>query len=277
MDDNKNELRTRAVALREAGRTRDQIRRELGLTSGWAVNELLDREPARHPGLRARAKDDLRQRARELRSEGKTYPEIAAELGVSKSSVSLWVRDLPSVARSPAGQSQRTAGIRMAVQRRRDEIEVAKAKFRVVAVGQIGEVNDRDAILLGSIAYWCEGSKSKPWNKQERVVFINSDPGLIRLFLRFLNVVGVTWERVSLRLHIHESADVVGSEAFWAEVTGFPAAGFRRATLKKHNPKTVRKNVNDDYHGCLVIDVAKSSELYRKIEIWAGIAMGSLS
>ena len=35
------------------------------------------------------------ERARELRAQGWTYTEIMAELGVSKSSVSLWCRDVP--------------------------------------------------------------------------------------------------------------------------------------------------------------------------------------
>ena len=37
----------------------------------------------------------LRARARELRDQGLDYDEIAAALGVAKSSGSLWVRDLP--------------------------------------------------------------------------------------------------------------------------------------------------------------------------------------
>jgi transposase len=37
----------------------------------------------------------LHAKARELRAGGATYDEIAAELGVSKGSVSLWVRDMP--------------------------------------------------------------------------------------------------------------------------------------------------------------------------------------
>jgi transcriptional regulator with XRE-family HTH domain len=41
-----------------------------------------------------RGKDTEQERARELRSEGWTMPEIAAELGVSKGSVSLWTRDV---------------------------------------------------------------------------------------------------------------------------------------------------------------------------------------
>ena len=48
-----------------------------------------------------------------------------------------------------------------------------------------------------------------------------------------------------------------------------PADQFRTPTLKRHNPKTVRKNIGDDYHGCLRIDVRRSSGLYRRIEGWA--------
>ncbi|MGD0245836.1 MAG: helix-turn-helix domain-containing protein, partial [Streptosporangiaceae bacterium] len=52
-------------------------------------------EPPPEWTRRANAKDDVRERARELREQGLDYEEIAAALGVSKSSVSLWVRDLP--------------------------------------------------------------------------------------------------------------------------------------------------------------------------------------
>ena len=48
---------------------------------------------------------------------------------------------------------------------------------------------------------------------------------------------------------------------------------FRRPTLKRHNPKTVRKNTGGDYHGCLRIEVLRSSILYRQIEGWATAAM----
>jgi hypothetical protein len=37
----------------------------------------------------------------------------------------------------------------------------------------------------------------------------------------------------------------------------------------------VRKNVGEDYHGCLRIDVYRSADLYRKIEGWAASSMGA--
>ena len=43
---------------------------------------------------------------------------------------------------------------------------------------------------------------------------------------------------------------------------------FSKTQLKKHNPKTVRRNVGEDYHGCLVIYVRRSADLTLQIAGW---------
>lgn len=63
------------------------------------------------------------------------------------------------------------------------------------------------------------------------------------------------------------------AQRFWLHVTGASPDQFRTPTLKHHNPRTVRKNVGEDYHGCLRIDVRHSSALYRKIEGWSTAIM----
>ncbi len=78
-----------------------------------------------------------------------------------------------------------------------------------------------------------------------------------------------------LRLSIHESADIASATAYWSAITGVPATEFRRPVLKRHQPTTNRRNVADDYHGCLSISVRRSTELYRRIEGWfTGVAAG---
>ncbi len=88
-------LREQAVALRREGLSRRQIRDQLRVHNNDILNRLLEGEPPPEWTKRPNAKDDLRHRARELRLQGWTYDQIQVELGCSKSSISLWVRDLP--------------------------------------------------------------------------------------------------------------------------------------------------------------------------------------
>ena len=72
---------------------------------------------------------------------------------------------------------------------------------------------------------------------------MNSDPGLVRFFLRFLEAAGVDRDDLIFRVCIHENADVEAAQRFWVEATGVSPPQFRSPTLKRHNPKTVRMNV----------------------------------
>jgi transposase len=271
------ELREQAVALRRAGKSRAEIKQILGIGSNETLGKALRGEPPPPWTLRPRAKDELHRRARDLRARGRTYNEIAAELGVSKGSVSLWVRDLPRPARLSYEESRRrnAEAAEAYFRERRARREAARRDVVEAASAQIGTLSDREIRIAGAIAYWCEGAKSKPYRPYDRVTFINSDPRLILLFLTFLAVAGVSSDRLAPRLLIHESADVTAAQQFWQDVTGLGPEHFRRPTLKHHNPKTNRKNTGADYHGCLVIDVLRSADLYQVIEGWATAAMAA--
>ncbi len=270
-----NSRREQAVALRLAGKSRREIKEILGIAGNSTLDDLLAGVPPPEWTRRPNAKDDLRVKARELREQGLAYNQIAAELGVSKSSVSLWVRDLPR----PEGLSyeeccRRVAeGVRRYWAAERPAREAQREATRAAATAEIGSLSQRELLIAGAIAYWCEGAKNKPYHRHDRVTFINSDPALITLFLRFLDAAGVDRNMVVYRVYIHENADVTGAERFWLEVTGADPALFRRSALKRHIPQTVRKNVGTDYRGCLRMDVRRSTDLYRRIEGWARAAM----
>ena len=268
-------LKERIIQLRRDGKSRRQIKEILDLRSNRTLDDALKGEPPPEWTRRPNAKDGLRACGRELRAQGLDYEEIAAALGVSKSSVSLWVRDLPR----PAGLSYEECRKRAAEGTRRywaTERSVraaARSGTREAAAAQIGMLTDREVLIAGAIAYWCEGGKSKAYSRCDRVIFTNSDPALIRFFLRFLDVTGTPRTDATFRICIHERADLESAQRYWLEVTGAPADQFRRPTLKRHNPKTVRKNTGDEYHGCLRVDVRRSSTLYRRIEAWSAAIM----
>ena len=63
------------------------------------------------------------------------------------------------------------------------------------------------------------------------------------------------------------------AQRFWLEITGAQPEQFYKPAIKRHNPKTTRKNTGGTYHGCLAVRVRRSTRLYRKIEGWASAAM----
>ena len=152
--------------------------------------------------------------------------------------------------------------------------EAARIAACEAAAAEIGAITDRELIIAGAIAYWCEGAKNKPDRRADRVIFTNSDPRLIRFFLRFLEITGTSKEDAIFRVCIHENADLEAAQRYWLEITGASADQFRPPTLKRHNPKTIRKNTGEEYHGCLRIDVRRSSGLYRQIEGWSAAIVG---
>ncbi|QIQ04444.1 hypothetical protein [Streptomyces liangshanensis] len=259
-------LRERAVALRREGLSRRQIRDRLYVDNNDLLNRLLEGEPAPEWTKRPRAKDDLREKARELRLQGLTYDQIQVELGCSKGSISLWVRDLPKPPRRTREEASAIARRGWEVTLARREVERQETKSRATA--EIGTLSDRELFMTGVALYWAEGTKDKPYDRRETVIFVNSDLGVIRVFLSWLNLVGVAPEHLSYRVMIHESADVTAAEQYWADQLDVDVKTFKRTTLKRHNPKTVRKNVGDSYRGCLVVRVAQGADLYRRIEGW---------
>jgi hypothetical protein len=268
------QLRERAIALRRAGHSRREIKALLGITSNATLDRAVRGEPPPEWTRRPNAKDEVRARARELRAQGLDYEEIVAALGVSKSSVSLWVRDMPRPPRLSYEESRKRAaeGARRYWAVERVAREARREEARAAAAAEMGGLSPREVLLIGAVAYWCEGAKSKPHNIHEHVCFVNSDPGLIRFFLVFLGNAGVEPAQLRFSVQIHESADVAAAEKFWLGITGADPGQCRRTTLKKHNPRTVRKNTGADYHGCLRIDVLQSAGLYRKIEGWVRAA-----
>ncbi|MET7933841.1 hypothetical protein [Streptomyces sp. NPDC005322] len=272
------ELRDRAIALRREGLSRRQIRDRLKVSNNDILNRLLEGEPPPDWTKRPNAKDDLRSRAREMRLQGMTYDKIQLELGCSKSSISLWVRDLPKPEWPPRTREEASAIAKRGWEATLRRREVERQRTKVMAAREIGSLTDRELFLVGVGLYWSEGTKSKPHRRSETVVFINSDPDMIQLYLAWLSLLGVEPARIRYRVMIHESAEVAEAEHYWSDKVGVDVTTLEKTTLKKHNPKTVRKNVGEEYHGCLVVRVLKGADLYRRIEgWWYGIVVGARS
>lgn len=210
----------------------------------------------------------VRERAVQLRKEGLSYREIRFQLGVSKSTLSQWLSSISLTDEHRAAMQQRAKGVSAT---RADSNRALgarrRAAVRAAARAEVPPIGVSEAFVAGVVAYWAEGTKTKPWGKAQLVQFANSDAGLIRLFLAWLRLIDVEPDRLVFRVMIHESADVGRARDFWSSVVSIPPQAIA-VTLKRHNPRTVRKNTGDDYHGCLSVTVRRSSALNQRIAGW---------
>lgn len=260
----------RAVQLRLAGFSRRQIAESLGVkTGGGALSRWLKDVPAPEWTKRPNAKDDLREIAIAMRKEGKSYREIQEFVAVSTSTLSLWLRDVlvDDAARSRLEDRAR-AGRLNAAAALRARREAKEERLIREASSQIPlRLEESDLFVAGLVAYWAEGGKAKPWNVSQGVSFINSDVNMIRLCLAWLRLLGIDDDRLLYRVYLHESADPGRAVAWWSEQLGADAARFSRTSLK-HHERRIRRLPSEDYHGCLRIDVRRSTDLNRQIAGW---------
>ncbi|MQY04021.1 hypothetical protein ACRB68_20700 [Actinomadura sp. RB68] len=276
LPDEARALRRRAVELRRAGWSRAAIGRALNLRDGAILGQLLRGEPPATEWLeRASAWERIEEQAHELRAQGWGYRRISDRLAVPRWQVQAWLRE----SEEPGSPQAPEEDIRVEAMRKYWKERTARSgiESRLVseaAAEQIGEMGLREILMAGALAYWCEGAKDKPYRLYERVRFINSDPLLVRAFLGFLRAAEVDRSRWSLRLHIHESGDLERARDFWMQETGLPRSAFAKDRIKRHVPKIVySEERQQEYHGCLEVDVAKSADLYRRVEGWAIGAM----
>lgn len=267
-------LRTRATALRREGLDPWHIRVVLGVDDDDYLERLLAPEPPPDWAKRPKANDTVRLEARRLRRQGLTYEEIRAELDVSKSSLSDWLRDLPRPAPrwNPAlARKGHVAQMRrMAEARASLHVRLSDERHQLTreAKGQITTVSDAELFFIGVALYWAEGQKDKEYARRECISFVNSDPQMIRVFLRWLDLLGVSADRLRCSVHIQAQADVEEATRFWSELTGVPRHRFWKPGLSKAPVGSPRLLRAVPYAGCLRIYVTNSARLYRQVEGW---------
>jgi hypothetical protein len=170
-------------------------------------------------------------KARELRAQGQLLDDIAEQLGVAKSSVSLWVRDVEFT------PSKRRYGPRVRpnslMRRKQEEIDAALAFGR----DALGQLTAEQFLAAGAALYAGEGAKT-----EGAVLFANSDPRMVAFFLAWLrHFFDIDESRLRLRVYLHDGLDLEAASVFWAEVTGIPVRQHTKPYRAEPDP-SIRKS-----------------------------------
>ena len=189
-----------------------------------------------------RGKVEEQEQARALRARNMTLQEIATELGVSKSSVSLWVRDVPFT------PSKRRTGPHRRPHPAHEATLAQIAALDEEGIRKLGTLTDDAFFVAGIALYAGEGSKT-----DGVVKFANTDPAMIRFFCAWLRrYCEVDERRLRVRVYLHQGLDLQAAQAYWSRVTGVPLAQFGRAYRAAADPSIRRTNTSSGASTCVM-------------------------
>lgn len=194
-----------------------------------------------------RGKLEQRARARQLRAQAWTLQEIADALGVSRSSVSVWVRDVEFTPK-PRRTGNRNYGARAGRANRLRERKLAEVQ-RLLDAGRerISDLTEQEFLVAGVALYAGEGGK-----RDGQVTFANSDPRFVGFFCAWLrHFFDVDEGRLRLRLYLHDELDLQAANLYWAAVTGIPLTQFGKPYRAASDP-SIRRTKHA--YGCPRID-----------------------
>lgn len=176
--------------------------------------------------------------SRNLRQSGWSIPKIATKLGVSESSVSLWVRDirLTDAQKKKLDERSRSGWREKWKKQWRDKRLCYQEYGRKLA-----KQNDR-LHMAGCLLYWAEGAKSR-----NTVAFANSDVNMTQLFVKFLQkCYGVKKSEITINIncYLDHGLSMGEIEKWWLNKLRLSSLSLRKGTVAKprSKPRSHRKN-----------------------------------
>lgn len=209
---------------------------------------------------------ELKLKARYLRKNGLSIKKIQKRLGVSRSSVSLWVRDIKLTKEQLEKlylnkKTGRLKGSIIAAMNKIKAREELTQKLLKEGIEEIGSLSKRDKFITGVAMYFAEGSKG-----DKSVSFSNCDPLAIKFMVDWLRYFcNVPEKKFRVNLYIHDNLNERKAKEFWAKLIRIPLDQFRKSYIVKNNPHRLRKVKH--IYGVLRITVGNVN-LHRKIMGW---------
>lgn len=195
-----------------------------------------------------------------MRLQSKSYNSILKALSLSsKGTLSFWLRGLEL---SPEAERRLKKDAEITSRRNLLRFNTARAKrIRAENEGRydsgkkrIQNLSHRELMLIGAALYWGEGTKSDNNGKTQSLVFTNSDPDMVDVYMRFIRkIYNVPDIRIRGEIHVYPNTNVDETREFWAKVTRLPpdrfyiitmvsrlSAGKRSPRLLPHGTVTIR-------------------------------------
>lgn len=219
-----------------------------------------------------------KNQALKLRLNGKSYSEITKLLGAPKSTLSGWFfnLELSGKVKNKIFERTRQKSLEGLLKRNKNQTTLArkrKLEIQTEATREIKNISQQNLLFIGASLYWAEGYK-RPIVKNGREVthhpvsLTNSDPELIKIYLRFLReICSVPEDRINadIRIFEHQNEDYLLN--FWSKITGIKKEKFGKVYYGISKSSLNKRPFNRLQYGTIQIRV-NNTKLFHRIMGW---------
>lgn len=222
-----------------------------------------------------------RVEAMKLRLRGYSYNEIRDVLGVPKSTLSGWFRDL-ILSRTAQDRlnRRRSIGTDVLIKRNRMQTQIAQKRVTQIqneASTSVPVLDKNSLLLLGTILYWAEGYKRLRVHDGKVVTahtisFVNSDPDMIKLFVRFLvKILDIKLDDIRLTMRLYAHINEQEAMRYWGGITGLGDNNFRKTTYLVTGASKGVRPFNRLPYGTLQVAVYSTERFHWLMGLLAGV------
>jgi hypothetical protein len=182
------------------------------------------------------ARKQDKKRVLAMRKQGMSYSQIKGKVKISKSTLSVWLKDLP-LGEKRIQELRDNSPVR--IEKFRNTMRVKKETrltevYKKVA-HDICDLSKRDLFLAGLFLYWGEGTKSQ----NSLVALTNTNPAMIKFFINWLKLFGVENKDLKIKLHLYSDMKIKESLDFWSKELTIPISQFYKPYIKKNTLKSI--------------------------------------
>lgn len=217
-----------------------------------------------------------RSEAIKLRLQGKSYGEIQSLLKVPKSTLSGWLSTivLSSTAQGRINERTRKKSLEGLLKLNRQQTTKAIKRARSIqkeATSKINTLSRENLLFVGIALYWAEGYK-RLIIKNGRVrtfhpiSMTNSDPELIRIFVRFLReICEVPTRKIKASLRLYKHINEENALRYWSSKTAIPFENFGKTYYGISRASLGKRPFNRLPYGTIQARVADTALFHRII------------
>lgn len=166
-----------------------------------------------------------------LRLQGASYSQIKKQLGVSKSTLSGWLRKYPL---PPERIKELRDHSEVRIENYRNTMRAKRASRQTQVYlkekSSLIPLSKKELYIAGLFLYWGEGAKTT----QSATSLSNTNPKIVKFFVYWLKeIIKIPTSKIMVKIHLYSDMNISQETKYWSSILKLPTTQFKKPYIKQ--------------------------------------------